>query len=211
MEYKCECGKQFEKANSLNAHYSHCAIKRKDSHITTNRGGGGWNKGMTKDTNEGIAKMASTLSKKMKGREGVKHSDEFKKKMSIKRIKFLETHPDCNIKWFLVNNGERDIKVQGEWEKNVAEWLNKNGIKWDRKRICYDGIHHYTPDFWIPDLGFYIEVKGWLSNRDINKMNRIIDYIDIDLRILNKELYRKLENLKIEDLPLWRNWETRCT
>lgn len=206
MEYKCECGKQFEKANSLNAHYSHCVIHRKGKEPVKDRKGGGWNKGLTKHTNEGVAKMSKTISIIQTGRKGNLKTDEQKKNLSLKRIQFLENHPDCNIKWFVVNNGERDIKVQGEWEKTVAEWLNRNKIKWDRKRICYDGVHHYTPDFWIPDYNFYIEVKGWLSNRDIKKMNKVVDQTQIEIRILDKLLYRQIENLKIEDLPSWRNW-----
>ncbi len=97
--------------------------------------------------------------------------------------------------------------MQGEWERKVAEWLNSNLIRWDRKRICYDNVHHYTPDFWLPDHKFYIEVKGWLSNRDLEKMKRAVEKTGIDLRLLDKELYSRLESLTLQDLKAgWRNW-----
>jgi hypothetical protein len=198
--YKCECGRSFEKSQSLNSHFSRCLIHRNGNPPINNRGGGGWSKDLTKNDHPAILKMSKSLESVSKGKVGIPHTEETKKKMSLKRINFLEENPDSNIKWYLVNNGERDIKVQGMWEKNVADWLNKLKIKWDRHRISYEGHRTYTPDFWIPDYNFYIEVKGWLSNRDIDKMRNVIKETGIKIKILSKKEYLKLENLKIDDI-----------
>lgn len=200
-KYVCLCGKEFLKSQSLNAHYSHCIIHRSGKLPITNRGGGGWSKGMTKENNEGVKKMSSTLSIT---RTGKKHSEKTKTILSNKRIMFLEENPNSNVKWFIVNNGIRDIKVQGKWELTIANWLNSNNIKWDRIRIKYDGHRTYTPDFWLPEFNFFIEVKGWLRNEDIIKMNKVVMENSIDLRILNKELYNKLDTITFDDLIKWQ-------
>lgn len=160
--YICECGKEFEKSQSLNAHFARCLTHRNGNAIIKRNHGGGWNKGLNKDTNEIIAKQAILLSELKKGH---KVSDKTKKLLSERRIEYLESNP--HVKWYTVNNGIKDIKVQGNWEKTVAEWLNSLDIKWDRKRISYDKTRTYTPDFWLPDYNFYIEVKGWFRDYDI--------------------------------------------
>ena len=203
MEYKCECGRTFEKSQSINSHYSRCAVHRNGKPPVNNRGGGGWNKGLSKETNAGVAKMAKSLSVVNTGKKRNSLTEEQKRNLSQKRIEFLEKHPNSNIKWFTVSNGEKEIKVQGQWEANVANWLNSQNVKWDRKRICYDGIHSYTPDFWLTELNFYIEVKGWLSDRDISKMKKVIDFTGVDIRLLDKILYNQLESISVERLITW--------
>lgn len=112
--------------------------------------------------------------------------------------------PDsCQCKWFVFNNGKKDIKVQGTWEKRTVEYLIKNNIKWDRIRIFYDKVRTYTPDFYLPDYNLYIEVKGWMKERDIIKMKKVLNEHYIDLRLIDdKKTLENLENdlIKIEDL-----------
>lgn len=65
------------------------------------------------------------------------------------------------------------FKLKGSWELLVAKWLDHNKIKWTNKieginYVWPDGsIHKYYPDFYLIDLDFYIEVKGY--ERDIDK------------------------------------------
>lgn len=66
-------------------------------------------------------------------------------------------------------NGE---KFHGKWEVEVAKWLDRNNIKWDRKSIkpfsyfWKNGWHLYYPDFYLIDYDKYIEVKGYETERD---------------------------------------------
>lgn len=201
--YTCECGKTFEKSQSLNSHFSRCKTHRNGTPPITQRNGGGWNVGLTKENNLSVAKMANSLSVLKKGKPGNKHTEETKRKMSLKRIEFLENNPDNNILWYVVNNGEKDIKVQGEWERNVANWLNDLNIKWDRHKISYDVHRNYTPDFWLPEYNFYLEVKGWLSDRDRIKMKKVIEQTGIKIKMLNKSDYVNLEKITPEDLEFF--------
>lgn len=76
------------------------------------------------------------------------------------------------------------VKVNGGWEKLVADYLNVNNIKWTNKieeKIYYywNGLNRiYYPDFYLPDYNKYIEVKGYQRERDLIKWevikNRLI-------------------------------------
>jgi hypothetical protein len=194
--YFCECGKKFKKSQSLNAHFSHCLIHRKGKKpIDRFEGVRNWSKGKTKETHNGILEASKKNSIIMKGK---KMSQETCNKLSLKRIEYLNISP--HIKWYTVNNGKKDIKVQGKWEKNVALWLNNNNIKWDRKTLKYDNTRRYTPDFYLPEQDIYIEVKGWLREYDIIKMRKTINQNKINIKILDKLLYNKLSSITLNDL-----------
>lgn len=56
-----------------------------------------------------------------------------------------------------------------------------------RFSLKYDNHRRYTPDFCIGDNTF-IEVKGWLSNRDIDKYKRFFkDYPNLKIYLIRDE------------------------
>jgi hypothetical protein len=65
-----------------------------------------------------------------------------------------------------------DVTVDGTWEYHLAVYLDENQIKWQRnkKRFLYINEHNkqsfYTPDFYIVDYDFYIEIKGYETEKD---------------------------------------------
>ena len=198
-EYKCECGKKFEKSQSLNVHYSHCLIHRNGKPEVSR---GGW-----KLSDEDRKKAAKTLSENVKSGKtilkGWHHSIESRKKMSESKIKSY-TDNTFHCKFFTVNNGEKDIKVQGTFERDFANFLNENGIKWDRKRLRYGDSHSYTPDFYIVEKNFYIEVKGWMMNRDKEKYRRFFSERNETVYCCFKHDMKKLfsKEIQFEQLPL---------
>lgn len=206
--YKCECGREFSNPQSLNGHFSHCLIHRKGiPGVKRLERGYGWNRGLTKDDDMRIKNSAESFKKNLRsgktihGWKGKAHSPSTRERMSEKRKKYLENNP--HIEWFFISNGIREIKVQGIWELKVAKWLNLNNIAWDRKPITY-GFRRYTPDFYLINRDEYLEVKGWLKDRDLRKMFLVLDYYpDIKIRILEKPLYKKLAFLDMEEIPLF--------
>lgn len=177
--------------------------------------GRGWNKGLTKDTCEKINEYSKKISNVLSKRPGRPLSAETKRKISQKRIQYLERNHHHGLKWYSVSNGKVDIRVQGTWEKIVAEWLTANQICWERKRIQYGIWKTYTPDFYLPDFDFYIEVKGFWRQRDIQKIASVLSEHNVDIRIIDKRNIRSLNlNLpKFEELfdicPSGENGETR--
>lgn len=132
---------------------------------------------------------------------GKKHSVEARKKMSLSTIKFIEEHPDRNIKWYTVNG----IKVQGNWEKKVAEYLTNRNIEWKRVRIEFLGSYHYTPDFFCPKENVYFEVKGFMRDRDLMKMHLVLnEHPELKIVMIRREDIKNLENIDIFTLPTFQ-------
>lgn len=74
-----------------------------------------------------------------------------------------------------------EISLDGTWELEVAKWLDKNEFNWRRntKRFKYinlkNKISFYTPDFWVEQLGGYLEVKGYETELDRCKWSQFIE------------------------------------
>lgn len=114
---------------------------------------------------------------------GHSQSKETREKLSIARSRILD-NPNSggfkDVKWYHVSNlnGE-DFVVRGHWEENVANRLNSNGVLWVRNRWLHyirDGISRtYNPDFYLPNTNEYIEVKGYYSESDKEKMRLVLE------------------------------------
>ncbi|HXI15423.1 MAG TPA: NUMOD3 domain-containing DNA-binding protein [Chloroflexota bacterium] len=78
-------------------------------------------------------------------------------------------------KWSLYTSGAtgESQKMRSSWEVAVATGLDAAGIRWlyEPKRFTLTD-RTYTPDFFLPDLGIYWEVKGWFQPRDQETIRR---------------------------------------
>jgi hypothetical protein len=194
--YNCECGRTFEKAQSLNAHFSHCLVHRKgkpDSRQFVREGKmAGWEKFSKEDKSTFASKGAK------RARSGRKLTSSHKEKLSLYRSKALENN-ELHCKWYDLNG----VKVQGSWEFRFGIFLNEQKIDWRREKLKYDVHRHYTPDFFLPVYNLYIEVKGWWKTRDREKMEKVLKEHNIDIRTVSLKELEDLENGKttILDLP----------
>lgn len=130
--------------------------------------------------------------------KGHRQSLESRKKLSISRIAYLESHTGF-CKWYTVNG----VKVQGTWEKRFAEYLSSAGIIWNRdKKFLFRKTHHYTPDFYCPEQDVYFEVKGFRRDRDIYKMYLVLDeHPDLHIKMIEKRELDSLSKISIFNLP----------
>jgi len=65
----------------------------------------------------------------------------------------------------------KEERFHGNWEVEVAKWLDRQNIRWERKVKPFtyfwkDNWHLYFPDFYLPDFNKFIEVKGFETERD---------------------------------------------
>ncbi len=62
--------------------------------------------------------------------------------------------------------------MRSTWERLVAAWLDRCGIHWqyEPKRFYFDDCS-YLPDFYLPDLGIWWEVKGYFSEDAAKKIS----------------------------------------
>ena len=201
----CECGKSFEKSQSLNAHYRHCIVHRNGVLPVPPGTKNKPSKFKGKTLSEIVQDPESTREKLSKASKGKKWrpkteiSDKSRRdKISIARMKYLASYPHIN--WFEING----IKVQGTWERDVAQKLLDSNILFQRVIIRYDEYRRYTPDFFIPKLNLYLEVKGWMRQIDLEKYSKVVKQTNIDLRFLIglKELKSFLKGtINLQDLP----------
>lgn len=64
--------------------------------------------------------------------------------------------------------------LHGTWELRLAMYMDDNKIKWIRCEDVFEyeyngSIQNYTPDFYLYEKDLYIEVKGYMTEKDIAK------------------------------------------
>ncbi len=198
----CKCSREFEKSQSLNAHQRWCSIVRGGSdNIKRKTSNGNVPKTKGKTFEEHFGDRAGTVRKNlsiamMSSKPRTPYSDEARLNMS----KAASNRKVKHVGWYDVGG----IKVQGTWERNVCEYLLSNGYSLKRHQIRYDGTRHYTPDIYITELDTYIEVKGWMMERDFLKYRKFCsEHSHLSIKLLSGENYRKflIGEVAIGDLP----------
>lgn len=152
----------------------------------------------TKAKEEGRPKPELTEEGRQKIRETNANRDwteEKRQNHSSSMIKAVKEHPDSYTK----NNVSGRVKIvehdghklKGRWEVKVAEWLDSQNVTYKVEHKGFDYVYEnitrqYYPDFYLPDLDVYIEVKGWKRDKDVAKWSQfpeklvIIDKTNID-------------------------------
>lgn len=77
-------------------------------------------------------------------------------------------------------------KYKSGLEERVAAYLVRRGIKfkYESERFSYTQVHHYTPDFFLPN-GIIVECKGHWKGADRAKHLRIKrEHPDVDIRFV---------------------------
>jgi predicted nuclease of restriction endonuclease-like RecB superfamily len=84
----------------------------------------------------------------------------------------------------------KNICFRSSWEVGYATWCDKNHIKWLYEPKTFDlGNCTYTPDFYLPKLNRYVEIKGYWRDRSklrFNLFKRLYNKCKIEL-ITEKE------------------------
>lgn len=171
-----------------------------------------WNKGLTKETDERVKKSSETYKNNYKaGKFKIlrhSHTIETKDKLSEIRSKYLEKCPNGfpDVGWYKIQNvnGE-EFTVRGTWERDFGNYLTLHKILWIRnvylKYIKSDGsIHRYNPDFYLPELDLYIEVKGYFSEKDKLKTKLVLEQNKINLKFVKEAGIMLIRNNLDEEL-----------
>lgn len=217
------CQKQFQNQKSLKYHIIRCKknpnMKHWNNGVIKGKGHTAWNKGLTKETDQRIAKAAQTYHKNYKEGKIViphrPHTKETKEILSKKRSEYLASAKNAggfkDIGWYEVQNiNNEKFIVRGLWQYNVALKLNELNILWIKNQYLYYFIDNikktYNPDFYLPDLDEYIEVKGYFSEKDKIKMDAVLDQnTDVKIRFMQNQNYSKFINnyCSINEIPLY--------
>ena len=131
-------------------------------------------------------------------KKGTKFSEEHKENISLSKSGSLNpnfgkksNHPKrC---WYVCPNGET-VSMRSRWEVAYAEYLDINKTQWlYEPKTFFLKSGAYTPDFLILKSNTYVEIKGWLKDCNIKKMEEFQK--ENKLLILQK---KQLEELGID-------------
>lgn len=195
--YYCAiCNKKFNKKSHVASHWSvlHDSARKKPNL----KGIAAWNKGLRKDTDKRVKKYANTISRKIQNKE-IKHAHHIPTatERESTSIRMSLHNPGGKCKWFEVNG----IKVQGTWERDIAIKLSELNIQWEKPSTNADvwryetegKYHSYAPDFYLPSLNIWLEIKGYWWGNDKIKMEKIKKtYPHRKLLIIEEEQYRDI-------------------
>lgn len=187
--------------NNINKHYeSHIkAMKPKIRKIRTNKPGHiVWNKGLTKDTDERVTGYGQTIKYNLDSGKIPKTYRKFTEEQKLNHSIIMRQTAIDNPKSYSggYNRGNckpafyKNIKFDSSWEVIVAKWLDDNNISWTRdiKPIPYEwnGIRSYYPDFYLTELNYFIEVKGFETDRDKAKWLSVSNILIIKQDMIDK-------------------------
>lgn len=195
------CGKECKNKNSLTQHEIRCKYNPnkldmsyiKPGHSKGHKGTNQFIKAKQLGINKPVVSDITRLkiSEKTKGKV---ISEESKHKISEAMKRLAKENPDVycgqhtngRVKKYLYNN----VYLDGTWEVIIAKYLDKHNIKWIRPKKPFEymqknSLHYYYPDFYIPEFDYYIEVKGYETERDLIKYKTINNLIVIKKHEVN--------------------------
>ena len=99
------------------------------------------------------------------------------------------------------------------WEANIARVLNYLHIEWkyEYKRFNFenevDDVLSYQPDFYLPTIDKWIEIKGWMDEKSKKRLDLFKKYYpkeNENLYLVDELVYREIEQ---KYSSLIKNWE----
>lgn len=99
---------------------------------------------------------------------------------------------------------------RSSWEANIARFLNFLDIKWiyEPERIPLANGTTYLPDFFLPDLQCYFEVKGWFKNVQWQEKVKLFSRSH-DIVVIDKQLYLAIERCFGKIVSNWEKYQCK--
>ena len=219
MEYICRyCGKECKNDNSLRQHEIRC--KENPNKIDTSYMKYAWiNYNNKVKSGDCIKKHTNQFTKAKELGYTITISDETRKKIakgglsqvwdeerrhkhSIAMRRAVAENPDSysssNVNGRVRHVKYKDIMLDSKWEVIVAKFLDEHNIKWLRPSNSFEyfwnnSYHSYYPDFYLEDYDTYIEVKGYIRDRDYCKwkvVNNLIVITRKEIKEIESGSYR---------------------
>lgn len=122
------------------------------------------------------------ISKAFKGRI---LSENHKIKISQGMVKAVKENPESysssNVNGRAKKVIYKDTILDSSWEYEFAKWCDENSVKWVRNVVGFDydwnGPRTYFPDFYLPEMDLYVEVKGYERERDLIKYRAVANLV----------------------------------
>lgn len=184
------CSKECKNRNSHSNHERLCPKNVNRVYKSATIGRVAWNKGLTKDTDDRVAKYAATL--KETGNLSGKCADPEKEKLRIQRIKEgcknnggYRENAGRSKKFKILDSFGNKVCLQSTYELKCSEVLNELGIKWIRPRFLPYDNRKYFADFYLVDYQIYLDPKNsYKAKLDAEKISKVIKQNNVKLFVL---------------------------
>jgi hypothetical protein len=135
---------------------------------------------------------------------GKKHSLELQTQINISRSASIKRGKNSNFygriyhgkgQWVECSVGR--IWVRSSWELATVKYLDKQGLAWNYEPKAFKFKLNelevtYTPDFYIEELGIYIEVKGyWREDAKAKFAEFKLQYPEIEIEVWDKQVLKE--------------------
>lgn len=159
----------------------------------------------TPETKEKMSKIANSPEARAKRKAYYERPDIKEFRSTIMKKRYIDGY--CihgRGEWITFDT--KTVYLRSSYERRVVNVLENLGLQWEYESKSFDlGNSTYRPDFYLPDLGVWWEVKGWLNDDNKRKMETFFSlYPDICLRMIWLEDIEKLEtfpnNIDVYDL-----------
>lgn len=205
--FMCECGREFEKSQSLYAHQGRCKIHLGDRYDPEKHKGWNvgdaraWSRGKTKETNDSVNKMSKSLMDYYKTHDsafkGKKHTEEFKNKQAEKAKYNATNH---------INGWKAgDNKIPNKYEIFTEDFLKSKNISYKKEVVVPQSLlgkkgSYYQLDFLINDE-IDLEIDGSSHDKKHDDIrDEYVGKLFKVYRINHEDSFQKLEELLFEFL-----------
>ena len=194
------CSKICKNDNSLRNHTRLCKLNptRQVSNFTlfNNSRECAWNKGLTKETSEGVAKNTAAREKHYADNPGKKRGQaSFEvKSANAKKQGFggYRANAGHSKKFKVLDSFGIEVTLQSTYELECSKVLNELSINWIRPRALMYDDRRYFADFYLPDFDIWLDPKNdYKIIQDKEKIEKVIEQNNIILLVLTKNMINK--------------------
>jgi hypothetical protein len=117
----------------------------------------------------------------------------------------MTAHPCLSVKHRGGGGYRKDLDhyVRSRWEANIARLLKHSGLDYyyEPDRFDLGDGRTYCPDFYVPSLDVFIEVKGYMYDDKCKKFSEV--YPQCRLVIIDGHLYNLLDKKYQKEIEKW--------
>lgn len=148
----------------------------------------------TPESKEKISKMANRPEARAKRKAYYERPDIKKYRSTMMKERYANGY--CihgRGEWLTFDT--KTVYLRSSYERRVVKVLERLGLRWEYESKPFNlGDRTYRPDFYLPDLDIWWEVKGWLDESNKRKMETFFSlYPDTFLRMIWLKDIEKLE------------------
>lgn len=184
------CGKICKNRKSLCNHERLCKenpnrqiLNNRSIEGFNNKGRTAWNKGLTKETDERVKYISEHMKQLMLekghiGCRGLKGSENVSARIDV-REKISKTMSERYAfpRGWAKRGWYKNIWCDSSWELAYVLFAIDHKIKFERNRKSFpyrwDGYtHQYIPDFYLPNIDTYLEIKGQYDEKVDSKVKQ---------------------------------------